>query len=242
MLYDHADRPRGMAAAAPRVLIAMNFLAHLYLTDVEPAMMVGGLLPDLVRGPAPRGLDAAVAAGVANHRRVDAFTDTHPRFHRSRARLRPTQGIFSGILVDVFYDHFLSMGWDRLHPEPREAFIDRAHSALHRHAALAPPPMRPIVRRLIEQRWLGSYASFDGLRLTLGRMSARFTDRFERDIDLTTAVADLQTHYDALADDFACFFPDLLSHIGIDHRPAPPATASPPTRSKRTPPCPTPVA
>jgi acyl carrier protein phosphodiesterase len=198
----------------------MNFLAHLYLTDVEPAMMVGGLLPDLVRGPVPRDLSPAVAAGVANHRRVDAFTDTHPCFHRSRARLRQTQGIFAGILVDVFYDHFLSVGWDRLHPEPRERFIDRAHCALRDHAALTPPPMRPIVRRLIDQRWLTSYASFEGLRLTLARMSTRFAERFERDIDLTRALPDLQTHYDDLAHDFARFFPALVDYIGIDHRPA----------------------
>lgn len=197
----------------------MNFLAHLYLTDVEPAMMVGGLLPDLVRGPAPRGLSPAVAAGVANHRRVDAFTDAHPVFNQSRARLRPTRGICAGILVDVFYDHFLSVRWERWHREPCEAFIDRAHEALQDHAGLMPEPMRPIIERMITQRWLATYASFDGLRLTLGRMSGRLRERTGREIDLAGAVDDLQAHYHGLADDFDRFFPQLLGFIGIDHRP-----------------------
>ncbi len=204
----------------------MNFLAHLYLTDVEPAMMVGGLLPDLVRGPVPRGLRPAVAAGVANHRRVDRFTDAHPCFLRSRARLRPTQGIFSGILIDVFYDHFLSIAWDRLHPEPRSVFIDRAHHGLREHEALMPPPMRPIVRRMIDQQWLTTYDNFDGLHLTLRRMSARFAERLTRDIDLTRALPDLEAHYDDLADDFDQFFPALLGYMGIDHRPTAARTAA----------------
>ncbi len=182
--------------------------------------MVGGLLPDLVRGPVPPDLDERVMRGVRNHRRVDAFTDTHPAFNRSRARLRPTQGIFAGILVDVFYDHFLSLDWPSLHPEPLAAFIDRSHRELQRHNALMPDAMRPIITRMIDQRWLATYADYDGLRLTLERMSHRFAQRTQRPIDLAPAVEDLQRHRTALHADFREFFPQLIRYIGIDHRPA----------------------
>lgn len=201
----------------------MNFLAHLYLTDFDPPggpAMVGGLLPDLVRGKVPAGLDPRVMAGVENHRRVDRLTDAHPVFNRSRSRLRPNHGIFAGILTDVFYDHCLSLAWGQYHPEPLGVFIDRAHRQLADHEALMPQAMRPIIRRMIAQGWLADYASFDGLTRVLGMMSHRFAQRTRRAIDLTPAVGDLQTHHEAICADFAEFFPDLIAAVGVDHRPA----------------------
>jgi len=199
----------------------MNFLAHLYLTDFDPkdgAAMVGGLLPDLVRGKAPAGLDRRVRIGIENHRKVDRLTDAHPVFNRSRALFRANHGLFAGILTDVFYDHCLSLAWAEYHREPLSVFIERAHRQLADHEQLMPEPMRPIVRRMIAQRWLADYATFAGLEVTLGMMSRRFTQRTRRPIDLTPAVADLRNHHAALCADFAEFFPDLIRAVGADHR------------------------
>ena len=196
----------------------MNFLAHLYLTDVDGGEMVGGLLPDLVRGRVPAGLADSVQWGVANHRKVDAFTDTHPMFNRSRSRLRESQGRFAGILTDVFYDHFLSVSWGAYHPEPLEGFIDRAHDWLLKAEGLMPEAMRPVVRRMVEQRWLSCYATDDGLRQTLAWMSFRFRQRTGRVIDLTGAVEALVEHREGLAADFELFFPELIAYVGVDHR------------------------
>ena len=191
----------------------MNFLAHLYLADDTPASMIGNLLPDLVRGRPDPALPAEVLRGVRRHRRVDAFTDTHPVFARSRARLRDRHGLFSGILVDVFYDHFLAVNWSRWHEQPLVDFIERAHGALTGHPHLMPPSMRPITRRMAEQDWLGSYASFEGLARTLGQMSRRFEARLERPVRLAPAVDDLRRHYEGLTNDFDEFFPQLIGHV-----------------------------
>ncbi len=192
----------------------MNFLAHLLLDHDSPQAMIGSLLPDLAPGRWRRSDDAAVQRAIDRHRRVDHFTDTHALFARSKARLFDAHGRYSGILVDVFYDHLLSGTWAAHHSEPLTRFIGRVYDALGRNLRLMPPPMRTPIARMIEQDWLGAYASEDGLRRVLAMMSWRLTQRFGRRVALERAVEDLALHRAGLAADFEAFFPELIHHMG----------------------------
>jgi acyl carrier protein phosphodiesterase len=196
----------------------VNYLAHLLLADDTPASRVGNLLPDLHRGRLPDDLEPAVLAGVRRHRRVDAFTDRHPSFERSRARLRPRHGRYSGIIADVLYDHVLARGWRNYHPQPLPAFIRSAYHDLNVYAGPLPQRVRAIHRIMAEQDWLGTYATAEGIALTLRRLSARLRERFGRVVNLASAVDELQDGYDGFADDFEAFFPDLLSHLDLPPR------------------------
>ena len=73
---------------------------------------------------------------------MDAFTDRHPVVQRSIARIGPTWGWFSGILIDVYYDHLLALDWDRYSDVPLRAFVDRAHGVIRDHAEFMPEPAR----------------------------------------------------------------------------------------------------
>ncbi len=174
--------------------------------------MVGNLLPDLVPGPVSPNLHPDVLIGARNHMRVDAFTDTHPVFARSRARLREKHGRYSAILTDMFYDHFLAKRWERYHDRSLDVFIDSAYRGLSEGIDLMPDPMPAITGRMIEQDWLGAYATADGMRRVLQMMSARFSQRLGREVVLERAVDDLATEGSAIEDDFHEFFPELQSY------------------------------
>ncbi len=193
----------------------MNFLAHLCLSEPTAAGWIGGLLPDLVRGGGRRGVAEALRPAVRLHHRVDAFTDTHPIPARTRGRLAPRHGRYSGILADMLYDHVLARDWSRHHDEPLSAFIERVYACFERErdGALMPEPMRPIVARMIEQDWLGCYASEAGMREVLGRMERRFAARFGRAVSLR-AVMDGWAELDAaVTADFESFWPRLVEHV-----------------------------
>ena len=65
----------------------MNFLAHALLAGETPALIVGGVVGDWVKGVLPGALPADLAQGVALHRAIDVFAETHPAFCASRARM-----------------------------------------------------------------------------------------------------------------------------------------------------------
>lgn len=199
----------------------MNYLAHLYLADDNPASLIGNLLPDLHRGRLPTDLDPVVLEGVYRHRRVDVFTDSHPLFEKSCSRLRPRHGRYSGVLVDVLYDHVLSVHWAEYHPEPLPRFIAGAYEQMLAEAELMPPRMRAIMLMMAHEDWLSTYVTVEGIAHTLRRMSARLRERFDREVDLASAVTELREQYDGFAEDFAGFFPDLMAYVGVNPRPGP---------------------
>ena len=86
----------------------MNFLAHAWLAGESPALVVGGVFGDWVKGPLPGTLPADLARGVALHRAIDAFAETHPAFRASRARVSAARRCYAGVLVDIFWGHLLA--------------------------------------------------------------------------------------------------------------------------------------
>lgn len=196
----------------------MNFLAHLVLAPQTPAGLVGSIAPDLIRGPLPRDLDPAVARAAVEHQAIDRFTDAHPAFHRTRKRLAGVvDSRLAGILADVLYDHVLAHGWAEYRDDALGVFIQHAERTLDRHRALMPEPMRVVVARMIDEGWLASYAEPAGLRERLIAMSRRLTQRVGRPMDLALTTGQIDHARDAIADDFAEFWCDLIRHVA-DHR------------------------
>ncbi len=194
----------------------MNFLAHLYLAEADPAAKVGCLMPDLARPRhIPDTLPPATLAAVRQHRAIDAFTDTHAIVAQSKARLRHNHGHFTAVIVDVLYDHILARDWNAWRDDAARPgisladFIASVHHAFTTYAHLMPATMRPPIQRMIQQQWLASYVSLEGIEARLKQMSQRFMQRFERDVKLETAVDDFRQHDAALTTDFNVFFPQL---------------------------------
>lgn len=158
-------------------------------------------------------LDPDVAAGAVRHRQVDRFTDSHSIFLRSRGRLWDAAGRYAGILTDVFYDHVLSRDWLRYHDLPLSVFIAAAHERLAANEDVMPESMRPIIARMIAEDWLSTYATLDGLALTLSRMSMRFSERFDREVRLQDTLKDLSALRPDLTEDFHAFFPELIASV-----------------------------
>ncbi len=181
----------------------MNYLAHLYLSDHSPQWLVGGLMGDFVKGRLRGKLPASVEAAVRAHRRLDVFTDRDPAARASRGRIDPRFRHLRGILVDVFYDHFLALHWRRYSPEPLDAFTARVYRALAEHQHLFEPPLSWVAPRMAAQDWLGSYASVEGIEELLARMAGRLS----RPTPLAEGGAELRRLYPRLEADFAEFLP-----------------------------------
>lgn len=188
----------------------MNWLAHLYLSDPSPEFRIGGLLPDVAPAAELVGLGTGFQRGIQRHLKIDAFTDAHPVFLRSKARFAPPLRRFAGILVDVIYDHFLARDWSRFSAQPLREFADEFYESLVGHRAAIPPIAFERLEPMKSDDWLCSYAGIDGVATALGRISRRL----HRPFDLSAGAAVLSANYAAFEQDFAEFFPEVRMLAG----------------------------
>jgi acyl carrier protein phosphodiesterase len=191
----------------------MNWLAHLHLSEPSAAFRLGNVLPDLVPARELAAMAPEYQRGIACHRRIDAFTDAHPCFRRSVARVSPEFRRFGGIIVDVLYDHFLSASWSEHSSVPLRSCVDEFYRSFESHRTDLPPAVWPILERMREQDWLGSYGDLPGVRLALERVGRRLS----KPRDLGACVAGLESAYAGFQTDFLQFFPEMAAFLGQTH-------------------------
>lgn len=151
----------------------MNFLAHALLAGDTPALVVGGVVGDWIKGPLPGGLPADLAWGVALHRAIDSHAETHPAFRQSRARVSARRRRYAGVLVDIFYDHLLASDWDDLHHQPFAEYRANVYRQVAGRFAELPPHSHFALELMASEDWFLSYTQLDGIADVLARMSRR---------------------------------------------------------------------
>lgn len=167
--------------------------------------MAGALLADFLDGGDLTLLPDGICAGVAHHRAVDRFTDAHPSFQRSRARLAQVLRLGRGVAVDVLYDHLLARDFERWAGEPLQPFARAAYAGIAEHTAHLTPALRALLPRIAHEDWFSSYATVEGIRAVLHRMQRRM----RRPLPLAAAVDAFQADERGFATDFAAFFHEL---------------------------------
>ncbi len=191
----------------------MNWLAHLLLSERNIESRLGNILADLVKGVARQDLNDGIRHGIECHQIIDIFTDSHDIVRRSKQRLNRQYRRFSGILVDVFYDHFLAKNWSCFSPQPLEVFTTEIYQSFQAYRGELPPAVRDIIRRMAREDWLGAYQQIMGVENTLRRISQKLSARRQRDFSLNHGINELKAHYHNLEADFLEFFPELSLHV-----------------------------
>jgi len=187
----------------------MNFLAHLFLSGDDPAIKTGNFIGDFVKGRVTADrFDPGIVQGIALHREIDWFTDRHPVVKHSKDRLRPKYRHYSGVIVDMYYDHFLAKNWSVYTSMPLTDFAADCYDILWQHGAVLPDGVAHLLTYMASGNWLVNYARMEGLARALSGMArrTRFASRMEESTD------DLQAHYQDFENEFTLFFPDIIEH------------------------------
>jgi acyl carrier protein phosphodiesterase len=184
----------------------VNFLAHAYLARGSDHAILGGLMGDFVKGPLEGRYDAELARALTLHRRIDSYTDAHEVVRSSRRRVSPGRRRFAGILVDMFYDHFLARLWEEYCDVPLEQFTAHVYAVLREHTALLPERMQQVAMRMSDSDWLASYQRVEAVAAALDRMGGRL----KRGNGMLRSGDELLAQYQAFEADFRLFFPDVI--------------------------------
>lgn len=182
----------------------MNYLAHLSLSHDNSDVMLGNFIGDFVKGSSYSRFSPKVQTGILLHRKIDEFTDSHDIVKASSSILRPVYGRYSGIIVDMFYDHFLAANWTAYHPDvPLGKFVSRVHRILMLNYLRVPGDVKKMLPFLIKSRRLENYANFAGLSRALNIM-ARNTSL---PANTQQAMTCLKDNYDVFQSHFSEFYP-----------------------------------
>jgi len=201
----------------------VNYLAHLYLAALpadlskRPASLangtdeslVGSLLGDFVKGDGYDDYSTGIRQAILLHRQVDAYSNTHPVYRRSKRRIHSSYRHTKGILVDLFYDHFLARNWDQYAAEPLPAFTSRVYRALTAHLDILPHRLQSILPRMAAEDWLLAYGDISNI----GHALAGLSRRLSRENELHKGLDELQANYGELEGDFRAFFPEIVDYV-----------------------------
>lgn len=183
----------------------MNFLAHVWLAGDGIEDRLGALVGDFVKGPLPGKLSPTLAVGVELHRRVDGYADVHPAFLRSRRRVSAMRRRYAGIMVDMFYDHFLACHWPRFSEVPLAEYVAELYALAERRRGDLPPAFHRTLGYMRQENWLLSYRTPDAIALALDRLAQY---RLRQPNHLGGGGAELLACYEGFETDFLEFIAD----------------------------------
>ena len=187
----------------------MNFLAHTYLSGKDEDLVLGNFIADSVKGIKYKNFPEGVQKGIILHRAIDYFTDTHPIARRSASRLFEKYGHYNGVIIDIFYDHFLAVNWAEYSAVPLEIFVQDFYQLLSDNFALLPTPVKRFLPFMVADNWLLSYANIEGISRILHQMNMR-TKKISQ---MNLAVKELEQYYEDFQEEFRLFFPEIQIYV-----------------------------
>jgi len=185
----------------------MNYLAHIYLSGDNEMVTIGNFIADGVKGKKYKNYPKNIQIGILLHREVDTFTDAHKTVRKSTKRLHEKYSHYSGIIVDILYDHFLAKNWSTYSDIPLDAYCDEFYDSLEDNYNILPSRIQHMMPYMISDNWLLSYKSIDGIQKVLEGMNRRTKNRSKMNL----AVKELEDFYNEFETEFTVFFEDLIT-------------------------------
>ncbi|CAM3096155.1 acyl carrier protein phosphodiesterase [Flavobacterium frigoris] len=186
----------------------MNFLAHIYLSGDNDLIKIGNFMADGIRGKHFENYPLEVQKGIILHRAIDTFTDAHPVFRQSTKKLHSRYHHYSGVIVDVFYDHFLAKNWVKYSDEDLETYVTTFYRSLNDNIPILSERTISIMPYMIKQNWLLSYQTIAGIDKILTQMDSRTKNESK----MRFASEELTQFYTEFEQEFTGFFEELRAH------------------------------
>ena len=184
----------------------MNFLAHIYLSGEDDFVKIGNFMADSIRGSQYLDYPNSLQKGILLHRHIDSFTDAHPIYRKSKHRLHEKYGHYSGVIMDIAYDHFLAKNWSKYSNEKLEDYATDFYQLMQDNYEILTERTKGMLPYMIGRNWLVSYATIAGLEMILFQMDYRTKHRAH----MQEAIVEIQDFYTEFESEFFQFFEELV--------------------------------
>lgn len=162
-------------------------------------------MADGIRGKQFETYPLEIQKGIILHRFIDTYTDAHPIFRKSTKRLHEKYHHYAGVIVDVFYDHFLAKNWSNYSDESLVDFTNRFYQSLKDNYDFLSERTKGMMPYMIERNWLVSYQTVEGIHKILTQMDGRTKNESQ----MRFASNELKEYYTEFEAEFTAFFAEL---------------------------------
>lgn len=183
----------------------MNYLAHSFLSYQKPDLIIGNFIADSIQGNRFEGLTEGIIKGISLHRKIDVFTDSHPIFLTSKRRFSKEFDKYSGVLMDIFYDHYLAKNFSLYSSLSLQQHADTIYDLLKENYDYLPDHAKRFYGYMTDRNILFHYSSLKGIETVLTHLSNRIKNRFE----LQLAIPMFEKDYTEIEAEFFIFFDEL---------------------------------
>jgi acyl carrier protein phosphodiesterase len=154
----------------------MNFLAHLLLAGNDEGLRLGAMLGDFVRGrPENTRIPLDARRGVVLHRHIDQYIDALPQVADLRSQFDSPFRRYSGIIIDLAFDHELTLRWDQYSDISLEQFDLDVRGLLSKHEAWLPEKLISFMRYADQHKLFSSYRDEAEILISLRGIGTRLS-------------------------------------------------------------------
>jgi acyl carrier protein phosphodiesterase len=168
--------------------------------------MIGNFIADHIRGNNYEGFSKEIQQGIFLHREIDTFTDAHKVVRKSKRRLHKRYRHYDGVIIDIFFDHFLAKNWANYSAIPLDVYTSSINLLFDEISSELPVKSQQFIKYMIEYNILFNYQFEEGIERVLNGMNSRTKGKSQMNL----AIEDLQILNKEFEEDFTIFFKDLL--------------------------------
>lgn len=168
--------------------------------------MIGNFIADHIKGNNYKGFSKEIQQGIFLHREIDTFTDAHKVVRKSKRRLHKRYRHYDGVIIDIFFDHFLAKNWANYSAIPLDIYTNAINNLFHEISSELPIKSQQFIKYMIEYNILFNYQFEEGIEKVLNGMNHRTKGKSQMNL----AIEDLQILHKEFEEDFTVFYKDLL--------------------------------
>ena len=191
----------------------MNYLAHAFLSNNNPEILVGNMMGDFIKGNNFTKFPITIQQGIHFHRSIDRYTDQHPLILIATNLLKPEFRLSAGVFVDIVFDHFLANDINRFTDSELSTFTQHVYTTLSKHDAYFDEKMQTFFGYMSQYNWLYNYKFIEGLSKSILGICKRYPRLGNGDLAMSLLIK----HMEQLNVYYNSFMPELEQHCTIWH-------------------------
>ncbi len=187
----------------------MNYLAHAFLSNNNKDLLIGNFIADHLRGNDFKDYAPGIIEGIYLHRKIDAFTDAHPDFKASKRIFYNGFERYSGVLIDIYFDHLLAKNFYEYSSVALKDFCDTVYTVYSENQHLLPKSSSNFLDYVLKNNIYYEYSTITGIEKVLFHLS----HRIKHGVMLDRSVELFNQHEEELQRHFGIFFKDIMTEF-----------------------------